>query len=254
MMPGGAEIHSMMNRMLWCTLAGALVITALLAAAAPARVQDVEQPGVEGTTYTSPTWGYSLAWSDEWEVIASFADQSAHGVTEGLARGDYLLLSAGLPNGNAVSLEIMAGAGYGGNPAPCLDSYVANLEALQAQSSEEVAIAGFQPATAGGRPVGGTDPTSAYGVFEYSMTGEEFHWDLVDYVDCRTLRDGTAVLRIEASTLRENYEAAVPLIEAVLATLTLPEGIDAASPTPPRTLPPWLDPLPEPAATPAGDD
>jgi len=242
-----------MNRSVSFWLAGALVIATVLAAASPARAQDIEQPGVEGATYTSPTWGYSLEWSNEWAVIASFADQTAHGVTEGLARGDYLLLSAGLPNGNAVSLEIMAGAGYGGYPAPCLDNYVANLEALQAQSNDEVAIAGFQAAAADGRPVGGTDPTSAYGVFEYSMTGEEFHWDLVDYVDCRALRDGTAVLRIEASTLRANYEAAVPLVESVLATLTLPEG-DAASPTPPRTLPPRLDPLPEPAATPAGDD
>jgi hypothetical protein len=254
MMRGETEIHSMMNRIQCCALAGALMIATVLAATAPVQAQDVEQPGVEGTTYTSPTWGYSLAWTDEWEVIASFADQTAHGVTEGLARGDYLLLSAGLPNGNAVSLEIMAGAGYGGNPVPCLDTYVADLEALQAQSSDEVAIAGFQPATADGQPVGGTDPTSAYGLFEYSMTGEEFHWDLVDYVDCRTLREGAAVLRIEASTLRENYETAVPLIEAVLATLSLPAGGDIASPTPPRPLPPQLDPLPSPAATPAGDD
>lgn len=213
------------------------------------QAQDNEYPGVMGSGYTSPTWGYRLDWSDEWEVIASFADQAAGGVTEELAGGDYLLLSAGLPNRNAVSLEIMAGIGYEGSPERCLAAYVAGIDALQQQESDEVAFEGFQPAEVDGRPIGGQDDSSAFGVYEYAIIGEEFHWNLVDYVDCRTIDDDGALLRIKASVLRENYPAGVPLIQDVFATLALPDDTDPQSPAPLRSLPP-LDPLPAQPSTP----
>lgn len=229
-------------------LACVLASTVFPAMSRTSLAQDVETPGVTGDSYTSPTWGYSLTWSDKWEVIASFAGQAAGGVTEELADGDYLLLSAGLPNGNSVSLELMAGIGYDGDPRRCLDTYVAGIESLQAQESDEVKVEGFQSATTNGQPIGGHDDTSAYGVFEYAIIGEEFHWNLVDYVDCRTLDEDGALLRIKSSVLRENYPAAVSLIQDVLATLTLPNPA-SPSPIPLPPLPP-LDPLPAQPATP----
>lgn len=227
----------------------------LLAAAPPAFAQDdatpVSYPGVTGDSYISPTWGYSLEWSDHWEVIAAFTDQGEDGVTHGLADGDYLLLSYGLPNGNSISLEVMAGIGFDGAPAACLDSYVDQLDALVAESSAapegDAVISGFRQATSDGQPVGGTDDTSAYGVFQYDIIGEEFHWQLVDYVDCRVLNEDGAILRIQASTLLEHYPEAVPVIQEVLGTLTMPEA-DPRNVTPLRALPP-LDPSP--SATPA---
>jgi hypothetical protein len=218
----------------------------LLAASGPALAQDdatpVLTPGVTGDFYVSPTWGYSLEWPDHWEVIASFSDQGEDGVTRGLSRGDYLLLSYGLPNGNSVSLEVMAGIGFDGSPATCLDTYVQQWEALEEQSTEEVAITGFRQATSDGQVIGGVDEFSAYGVFEYDLSGEEFHWQLVDYVDCRVLNDDGAILRIEASTLLEHYPTAVPVIQEVLGTLTMPDA-DPRNVIPLRALPP-LDPAP----------
>jgi hypothetical protein len=222
----------------------------LLAATPPALAQDdatpVLTPGVVGDSYVSPTWGYTLEWSDHWEVIASFADQGEDGVSRGLSRGDYLLLSFGLPNGNAVSLEVMAGVGFDGSPATCLDTYVQQWQALEGQSDEEVAISGFRQATSDGQPIGSVDESSAYGIFEYDLSGEEFHWQLVDYVDCRVLNDDGAILRIEASTLLEHYPVAVPVIQEVLGTLSMPDA-DPRNVIPLRALPP-LDPAP--AATP----
>lgn len=256
--PNATLEETLMNvRIIFVLLVCALMMTGTIPVARTVQAQDDETPGVTGNSYTSPTWGYSLAWSDDWEVIASFAGQAAGGVTEELANGDYLLLSAGLPNGNSVSLEVMAGVGYAGDPDQCLDTYVAGIESLQEQESDEVKLEGFRPAQADGQPIGGHDDTSAYGVFEYAFIGEEFHWNLVDYVDCRavTIDGDTVLLRLETSVLRENYTASVPLIENVLATLTLPVDTDPTSPVPLRTLPP-LDPLPEqpstpPAATPS---
>jgi hypothetical protein len=247
---------TLMYRIVLLTLSCALMGAGVPLMARTVQAQDPETPGVTGNSYTSPTWGYSLAWTDNWEVIASFAGQAAGGVTEELANGDYLLLSAGFPNGNSVSLEVMAGVGYADDPEQCLDTYVAGLEALQAQESDEVKLEGFRPAQADGRPIGGHDDAGAYGVFEYAFIGEEFHWNLIEYVDCRAVPvdDDTILLRLKASVLRENYPAAVPLIHEVLATLTLPDT-DPPSPAPLRALPP-LDPLPEqpstpPAATPS---
>ncbi len=218
----------------------------LLTASLPALAQDdatpVLTPGVTGDSYVSPTWGYGLEWSDHWEVIASFSDQGADGVSRGMSRGDYLLLSYGLPNGNAVSLEVMAGIGFDGSPVNCLDTYVEQWETLEAQESEDVAITGFRQATSEGQPIGSVDDSSAYGIFEYSLSGEEFHWQLVDYVDCRVLNDDGAILRIEASTLLEHYPVAVPVIQEVLGTLTMPDA-DPRNVIPLRALPP-LDPAP----------
>lgn len=223
-------------------------------ASSPVVAQDdatpVLFPGVTGDTYVSPTWGYSLEWPDHWEVIAAFTDQGEDGVTQGLSNGDYILLSYGLPNGNAISLEVMAGIGFDGSPATCLDTYEKQWEALVAESSSapegDARISGFRQATSDGQPVGGADESSAYGVFEYEISGEEFHWQVVDYVDCRVLNNDGAILRIEGSTLLEHYQTAVPVIQEVLSTLTMPDA-DPRNVTPLRALPP-LDPVP--AATP----
>lgn len=225
-----------------------------LAMATPALAQDdatpVLEPGVAGNSYVSPTWGYALEWPDHWEVIASFVDQGEDGEFQDMSHADYLLLSYGLPSGNAVSLEVMAGVGYDGSPAACLDAYVEQWEALvaeSAESDEDVAITGFRQATAEGQPIGSVNETSAYGIYEYEMIGEEFHWQLVDYVDCRVLNDDGVILRVQASTLLENYPEAVPVIQEVLGTLTTAEA-DPRNVISLRALPP-LDPVP--AATPA---
>lgn len=52
----------------------ALVVLVLLAGLAPAHLVHAQSDGVDGTTYTSPTYGYVLTWTDDWSVDAVDTD------------------------------------------------------------------------------------------------------------------------------------------------------------------------------------
>ena len=162
--------------------------------------------GVVGDTYTSPSFGYSVAWDG---AIWSVEDEQSE-------RGQDLL-RIGTP---LSTLYFEAYDGFAGDPAAC-------LEAAAAELSAETGVSDFAVATdRNGDPLTGADATSAYAVYTLTFTpdtGEALAF--ADYIECRELVPGEAVLEITLIVGLDVYNEQVALMQDVLDTLQpLPTG------------------------------
>nr|MDQ3044709.1 hypothetical protein [Chloroflexota bacterium] len=174
--------------------------------------------GVVGDVYTSPSFGYSVAW-----------DGAVWSVEDELSEGGQDLLRIGTP---LSTLYFEAYEGFAGDPAACLEEAAAELSA-------EKGVSDFTVATdRNGDPLTGADATSAYAVYTLTFTsdtGEALAF--ADYIECRTLVPGEAVLEITLIVGLDLYNEQVELMQDVLDTLQLlstdqPSGDAATSAAP----------------------
>jgi hypothetical protein len=160
--------------------------------------------GVEENAYQSPTWGYSLRWDDTlWLPVQA---SSADGV-------DALFLQS------RQSILFLQGVPFAGDPAACLATTVDAL-------SREDGVDDWEPLEdEDGDPIAGETDGRAWAAFTLTFTtagGDEFAD--ADYVECRRLVAGEAVLLILHNTRQDAYPEEAEAVEAVLATLDLPEA------------------------------
>ena len=142
----------MSKRFTWAIVADHGADSLCLAQAERVAAQD----GVEGSTYTSPTYDWSISWGEEWEVVDS---QSQGGY-------DYLELTDQL---SYVYFE--AYEEFGGNAQDCVADEESDL-------AEEDGIADIKIGTdVGGDPLTGGDETNAYAVYTMSFTDSDGHPD-----------------------------------------------------------------------------
>ncbi len=165
-------------------------------AATPAALAQEDVP-----VYTSPQYGWSVAWDDEiWEVM----DESSEDA------GDLLQLEDPL---NTVYFESYEG--FDGNALDCVE---AEVEELAEQGAESI----LPGKDADGDEIMGGDTESAYAVYTFSYTVEDdIVIDLVEYNECRRLPHD-AVLEISQLTVREAYNDAAPAVQDLLAAVTMP--------------------------------
>lgn len=162
----------------------------------------VAQDGVEGSTYISPTYDWSITWDDNWDVVDA---QSQDGY-------DYLELTDQL---SYVYFE--AYEEFDGNAQDCVAEEESDL-------AEQDGISDIQIGTdVAGDPLTGGDETNAYAVYTMSFTGaNDIQTDLVEYNECWTLVEGEAVLEISQITVRDAYNDAAPVVQDLLRGVTLP--------------------------------
>ena len=158
-------------------------------------------PGVVGTTYTSPTHGFSVEWDASWEVVAATSD----------ADEDRLHLS------NATSeVTFRAHPGFDGDAVACL---AAMVDALRDEPGvAEVGLA-YGP---DGQPLQAEDTSRSFAVYTYELTAGDLVTPAAAYLDCRALTPGSAVLEIAHRTELTAFNAEAPKVEALLATLEIP--------------------------------
>jgi hypothetical protein len=163
-------------------------------------------PGVVGSAYISPTYGYGLSWDASlWTVQEEFSENGE----------DWLELDSGA---GFVSLGGYVYDGFGRSPATgCFQDRVAGLEGLPDVTS-------FVPAQAHQRPVTGGASPGAAGLFAATFSSESGEGDdqVIYYVECRVLGEGDAVLHLTVGAYADGYEAHRQAAEALLATLRLP--------------------------------
>lgn len=167
--------------------------------------QEPAQDGVDGTTYTSPQFGYSISWDD--------AVWSATGADSRDA-GDTLVLEV---RDAETGLFELVGLWWNVEGTPhdaegWLDFLVARLDSPNTSDVRQ--------AESGGKPIGGHDATSAYVVYEYRYNDTSF----VEYIECREVTPGTAGLCVQFLTTRDLFNSQLPLVQDLLSTLTLPAG------------------------------
>ncbi|MGB3327802.1 MAG: hypothetical protein WBA46_02545 [Thermomicrobiales bacterium] len=173
--------------------------------------------GVDGSTYTSPNFGYTFEWDDRTWTLSSDSEVSQ---TDPVFDSLYLQADTG-------NLYIYGYDGYDGDPAACLQGESDYFQ------NEGKGVADWTMANnANGDPLTNEDATSAWGVFNLTYTNPDDAnanpRELTDYIECRTLVPGQSILIIFASAPRSAYNDHIDVVQAVIDTIQIPE----ASPEP----------------------
>jgi hypothetical protein len=177
-------------------------------ATAPDNGDDDDDPNngdpIELETYTSPTYGYSLAYDPEVWEIANPAETSEEGI-------DTFSLSAGF---TTVYLD---GLPAGADAQRCVE-VVANTEI-----SSETVIDSAPLEDENGDPIEGGNDSDAFVAYELTREGSDGTEGIqAFYVRCIVLVPGESVLAIRQYCAAEVYGLAAILRDALLDQLELP--------------------------------
>lgn len=185
---------------------GATTVTILLIAPTGKAPQNETgtPPPPPGTTYTSPTYGYSMTYGAAWTVNEQ---TSNNGV-------DQLVLT------NGTSFVTVTGAeAYNGDPDTCVEGVVQQRLADPGVSNIKLAT------DERGQPIqGGTEATGAFAIYDHDYTlanGTTGPWTL--YVQCIPLVPGKAVLSFVQNVPSASYADEEAARQALLRGLTLPQ-------------------------------
>ena len=164
---------------------------------------DATAPPPRGTTYASPTFGYTLTYGPQWRVTE---DVSANG------RDRFVLT-------NGASFVTLTGAeDYGGDPQACVDDFVATLTADPNVRDLGLAV------DEDGQPLqGGTAATGAFAVFNHGYDFGERVEQYTLFVGCVPLEANESVLAFVQNVPTADYNGQVEPREALLRSLVLPQ-------------------------------
>jgi hypothetical protein len=167
---------------------------------APAATPAV-QSGVHGNAYISPTFGYTLSWDPSiWSVKDERLLEGYDGLELGTDRSN--LFVEGMND-------------YAGDPTACVADARQQLASRQGIS----AISDFQGP---GRPVQDVDGAKSYLVGYVAKLPDGSTTSIVEFVQCRTLVPGQAVLELTWQVQDVDYAKQLPLVVDLLKTLHLP--------------------------------
>jgi plastocyanin len=184
------------------TADGGTQVTITIAASSAATEAAAAQPAPPpSTTYTSPSYGYTIGYGPTWEESEN---NSANG-------RDRLVLF------NGTSYITFTGAReFGGDPQACVDAFVTQLTADPNVSN--LALATDEE----GNPLeGGTAATGAYAVYSHDYTFSDRVEPYTLFVGCVPLIPNEAVLAIVQNVPTADYNDQVEPREALLRGLTL---------------------------------
>jgi hypothetical protein len=177
--------------------------------------------GIEGDTYTSPNFGFSVNWDPATWTVPDEAEYSEPGL-------DMLRLET-----DTGPILVTGWEAYDGNPSSCL------LGEQTYYNDSEAGISEYQVAVdANGNELTGSDETSAWGVFTNVFTDPEDPnaepVNYVDYINCVSMGDGKSVVIFYSYARRENYNDHIGKVIALVDSLELPPavGTPPASPVP----------------------
>jgi uncharacterized protein len=183
-----------------CFAAILLASPAFSAISASAQ-SDATPVGVDGTSYTSPSFGYQVSWSDDWQVVEDESD------------GGYDLLH--LANDQS-DIYFEGYVGDSGDPAKCLDSSSAQLSDNGDPSTLTLAL------DADGTPIAGEAEGENYAVYAIpSDTGNDADAYYAS-VDCIAIQAGVSVLAITSFIPHDSFQEQSDAVTAVTDSLTIP--------------------------------
>jgi len=161
-----------------------------------------EQPPAP-TTYKSPSFGYTISYGPAWQ-------ESENSTTDDSDR--FVLF-----NGTSY-ITFTSETGFGGDPRACVDAFVAQLTSDPNVSNLKLAVD-----DSGAPQEGGTAATGAYATYDHDYKFADRTEPYTLYVGCIPLVPNEAVLAIVQNVPTAEYSQQVPLREALLRGLTLPQ-------------------------------
>lgn len=179
-----------------------LVLMGLTQTVSPAGAQGA---GIDGNTFTGEAFDWSVTWDDSLWTNVNVGD---------LDGGD--LLTMALAEGQPVGLAtIIALPEFGGDPDACVEAH----PGIFLERDEISDVLRQSSVTVPGAPSG-----QANGAFNYTFAGESGNVRLVDYVQCRTLVPGEAVLLAYVTSTHEDFTTVAGLFRDVLNTVEIGEA------------------------------
>jgi plastocyanin len=180
---------------------GTQVSMTVAASSAATEAAAAQPPPPPSTTYTSPTYNYTIGYGQTWEESENVSANAR----------DRLVLY------NGTSYITFTGAReFGGDPQACVDSFVSQLTADPNVSN--LALATDEQ----GNPLeGGTAATGAYAVYSHDYTFPDRVEPYTLFVGCVPLVPNESVLAIVQNVPTADYNDQVEPREALLRGLTL---------------------------------
>jgi hypothetical protein len=176
-------------------------VAVTLAASEDAVAATEAQAPAPSTTYTSPTFGYTIGYGQTWQETENVSNNG---------RDRFVLF-------NGTSYITFTGEeAFNGDPQTCVDTFVDELIADPNVSNARLAT------DEQGQPLeGGTAATGAFAIYDhdYDFGNREEPYTL--FVGCVPLREGEAVLAIVQNVPTADYNEQLALREALLRGLTL---------------------------------
>jgi plastocyanin len=184
------------------TADGGTQVTMVIAASSAATEAAAAQPAPPpSTTYTSPTYGYTIGYGPTWEE------------SENVSAGDRDRLV--LFNGTSY-ITFTGAREFGGDPQTCVNDFVTELTA-----DPNVSNLGLATDEEGNPLEGGTEATGAYAVYNHDYTFPDRVEPYTLFVGCVPLIPNEAVLAIVQNVPTAQYDDQVEPREALLRGLTL---------------------------------
>lgn len=178
---------------------------------------ELPETGVSGDSWEGPNWGVRLSWdAAEWSVEA-----------ESIVPG-YDGLQIGTPR---TTVYIEAYDGFGGDADACLAD--AEREIGEREGVSEVVPLANRPLPV---PDDVRGPAQLYGVTASLPDGATYRG--VEYVECRTVVPGVAVVEMTWQSGVSVFNQDFPLVSDLLAALEIPDAVrPAATPGVPLATP-----------------
>jgi len=173
--------------------------------------------GVSGSSWQSPNFGARIHWDPAvWSVEGESIDEGY----DGLQIGTTI---------STVFLE--AYDGFAGDAEAC-------FAAAEQEIGEREGVSEVVPLTDRSLPVA-ADVRGAAGLFGLTATlSDGTNYRGVEYVECRTIRPGEAVLEITWQAVTQAFNEDFANVEQLLAAIEMPEqSPSAATPVAPRATP-----------------
>ncbi|MGH2562615.1 MAG: neutral zinc metallopeptidase, partial [Thermomicrobiales bacterium] len=174
-----------------------LMGTLLITPAAFAAQRDGPGSGVDGNTYTSPTFGYGVSWGETWTVIDETSEEGV----------DILGLS------NEISTVYFTAYTSGAeNEMDCLTTSADLL-------SQEAGVSDFRQAESGGDPLEGVATFGRWAVYDFDYATQRETVAFSAFLLCRALVSDEVMLQavqiVDSASYNDELDGIVELFEAV---------------------------------------
>src|SRR5262245_3486578 len=182
-------------------LALTIAAVALVLAGTPLALAAAPAFDINGNTYTSPQFGYTVTWADNWVVVDETSDEF-----------DRLHLTDGL-----TYAAVIGARSFAGNALVAGTVYTAEI-------GKEDGVSNFAPLKDGnGDPVRGGDATHAFSAVTFTYAFDDGSTaDLTEYIETFTLIPGQAVIILDAYTQAEFFDSERPTMDQLAAGIALP--------------------------------
>jgi len=193
------------------------VLPATPVADADSPALDAGTTGVSDSSWEGPNWGVRVSWDPAiWSVEAEFIDAGYDG------------LQIGTPISTAY---LEAYPGFGGDPGACLAD--AERELAEREGVTEVVPLPGRPLPV---PEDERGEAGLFGITATLPDGTVYRG--VEYIECRTIVPGEAVLEITWQAATQAVNQDFPNVEALFAAIEMPDAPrPAATPAAPQATP-----------------